>query len=544
MIREGSPIESFHSSDTQMETLALRCDSPKSVLPTADSTIDIATSATPTETVPVQLNTVLTATADIMEPTDLNESSELDHILYEHDNRMSFHDHSAVDQVDGPSFASKTNSISNSNNSSCELLHNAKSTMADDFRTTFGSSPLLNYNTNVSTSRCLDNIPLKYRRGYSNLNDACLSSSTSNIKDILRSNRTTKESLRNATKSTINTNQMGTSGGNSVSQEIFSFLRHQNNAPATYIRSYENLDRTKIMCMKNDGSKRIMGNTNYGYAEGDSIPSYSNCSQISNSSSNNSQDWRYGKSYDDDMKEENDSTDYSYSNLAYDNAEAITHWNSELAYQSDDSLLNFDATDDDVFQIDSLNLLSVADSPLQSDQSFFDDEDGPANLNLNPTKRKSIDKSDHGLLVPEIPNLISLSDGNLVKLDQTNVQCNNRDRILKNDKTQFDAINEKMKFDHRASVNKQSPNKCTTPSASTEATNDTTKTTVVENPRCAQCKKKLGIIMVMKCHCEQMFCAKHRYAEAHNCSYDFKRSGQKTIADENPLVVASKLTKI
>lgn len=31
--------------------------------------------------------------------------------------------------------------------------------------------------------------------------------------------------------------------------------------------------------------------------------------------------------------------------------------------------------------------------------------------------------------------------------------------------------------------------------------------------RCFQCNKKLGIIMIMKCHCEKVFCSQHRYKE-------------------------------
>lgn len=62
--------------------------------------------------------------------------------------------------------------------------------------------------------------------------------------------------------------------------------------------------------------------------------------------------------------------------------------------------------------------------------------------------------------------------------------------------------------------------------------------------RCAKCKKKLGIIMIMKCHCEQFFCAKHRYAETHDCSYDFKKNGYLMLAKENPLVIANKVMKI
>lgn len=62
--------------------------------------------------------------------------------------------------------------------------------------------------------------------------------------------------------------------------------------------------------------------------------------------------------------------------------------------------------------------------------------------------------------------------------------------------------------------------------------------------RCAQCNRKLGVIMIMKCHCEKIFCAQHRYAEAHNCSFDFKLEGKKLLERENPLVVAQKLPKI
>lgn len=62
--------------------------------------------------------------------------------------------------------------------------------------------------------------------------------------------------------------------------------------------------------------------------------------------------------------------------------------------------------------------------------------------------------------------------------------------------------------------------------------------------RCAQCNRKLGVIMIMKCHCEKIFCAQHRYAEAHNCSYDFKLEGKKLLERENPLIVAQKLPKI
>jgi hypothetical protein len=62
--------------------------------------------------------------------------------------------------------------------------------------------------------------------------------------------------------------------------------------------------------------------------------------------------------------------------------------------------------------------------------------------------------------------------------------------------------------------------------------------------RCYQCNKKLGIIMIMKCHCNQYFCSAHRYMETHNCSYDYKENGRKKLERENPLVCTQKLPKI
>jgi AN1-like Zinc finger len=62
--------------------------------------------------------------------------------------------------------------------------------------------------------------------------------------------------------------------------------------------------------------------------------------------------------------------------------------------------------------------------------------------------------------------------------------------------------------------------------------------------RCFHCNKKLGIIMIMKCHCNQYFCAAHRFMEVHNCSYDYKEHGRKKLERENPLICTQKLPKI
>lgn len=44
--------------------------------------------------------------------------------------------------------------------------------------------------------------------------------------------------------------------------------------------------------------------------------------------------------------------------------------------------------------------------------------------------------------------------------------------------------------------------------------------------------------------CGNTFCATHRYAEVHGCTYDYKNEGRKLIEQNNPVVAAPKLPKI
>lgn len=61
--------------------------------------------------------------------------------------------------------------------------------------------------------------------------------------------------------------------------------------------------------------------------------------------------------------------------------------------------------------------------------------------------------------------------------------------------------------------------------------------------RCAECKKKLGITP-FECKCKQLYCTKHRYAEDHNCTYDYKTAYKKIFKKHNPKVVAEKIIRI
>jgi len=61
--------------------------------------------------------------------------------------------------------------------------------------------------------------------------------------------------------------------------------------------------------------------------------------------------------------------------------------------------------------------------------------------------------------------------------------------------------------------------------------------------RCQQCRKKVGLTG-FKCKCGLLFCGQHRYAEAHACSFDYKTIARQQLAENNPLVQASKVQRL
>lgn len=62
--------------------------------------------------------------------------------------------------------------------------------------------------------------------------------------------------------------------------------------------------------------------------------------------------------------------------------------------------------------------------------------------------------------------------------------------------------------------------------------------------RCFLCGKRTGLATSYMCRCGNNFCAAHRYAETHDCSFDYKAAGRKLLEEANPLVSAPKLPKI
>ena len=65
----------------------------------------------------------------------------------------------------------------------------------------------------------------------------------------------------------------------------------------------------------------------------------------------------------------------------------------------------------------------------------------------------------------------------------------------------------------------------------------------VNSVRCHKCNKKLGLLGI-QCSCKSFFCSSCRYAEQHNCPFDYKTLGKEQIRLENPLIVSVKLEKM
>eukprot|EP01010_Urceolus_cornutus_P001508 NODE_2055_length_656_cov_253.457990_g1611_i0.p1 GENE.NODE_2055_length_656_cov_253.457990_g1611_i0~~NODE_2055_length_656_cov_253.457990_g1611_i0.p1 ORF type:complete len:87 (+),score=7.89 NODE_2055_length_656_cov_253.457990_g1611_i0:295-555(+) len=59
---------------------------------------------------------------------------------------------------------------------------------------------------------------------------------------------------------------------------------------------------------------------------------------------------------------------------------------------------------------------------------------------------------------------------------------------------------------------------------------------------CWNCNKKVGLLG-FSCKCTYVFCAKHRYAEDHDCGFDFKQADREKLAKENPLIKSDKVQK-
>ncbi|XP_054162496.1 AN1-type zinc finger protein 6-like isoform X2 [Oppia nitens] len=72
---------------------------------------------------------------------------------------------------------------------------------------------------------------------------------------------------------------------------------------------------------------------------------------------------------------------------------------------------------------------------------------------------------------------------------------------------------------------------------------DPPKTNKKKKNRCTKCKINVGVIG-FPCRCGGTFCSTHRYANEHNCTFDYREHGAEEIRKNNPQVIGEKVTKI
>lgn len=84
----------------------------------------------------------------------------------------------------------------------------------------------------------------------------------------------------------------------------------------------------------------------------------------------------------------------------------------------------------------------------------------------------------------------------------------------------------------------------TAPSGAPPALPKRSKADSRSSDHCHKCSKRLGLTSRIMCRCGGHFCAQHRHAEDHACSFDYKTAERRRLADENPIVAASKLNHI
>lgn len=63
-------------------------------------------------------------------------------------------------------------------------------------------------------------------------------------------------------------------------------------------------------------------------------------------------------------------------------------------------------------------------------------------------------------------------------------------------------------------------------------------------PRCKKCGKRLGLAEQYKCRCGEQYCTRHRYAEEHDCTYDYQKDHKTKLRAQNRSLTPPKLPKI
>lgn len=62
--------------------------------------------------------------------------------------------------------------------------------------------------------------------------------------------------------------------------------------------------------------------------------------------------------------------------------------------------------------------------------------------------------------------------------------------------------------------------------------------------KCKSCNKRLSLSNEFTCKCTGIYCGKHKYPDMHDCKFDHKENWTKQLKENNPQVIAEKVSKI
>jgi len=65
----------------------------------------------------------------------------------------------------------------------------------------------------------------------------------------------------------------------------------------------------------------------------------------------------------------------------------------------------------------------------------------------------------------------------------------------------------------------------------------------LQKNRCYKCRRRVGLDGI-ECRCGYIFCGKHRYADEHDCEYDYKKAQRRKLMLDNIKVLGKKFDKI
>lgn len=61
--------------------------------------------------------------------------------------------------------------------------------------------------------------------------------------------------------------------------------------------------------------------------------------------------------------------------------------------------------------------------------------------------------------------------------------------------------------------------------------------------QCYFCDKKLKLLTDFSCRCGNIFCAKHRFHDQHNCTFNYRKKALKKLKEMNPKIVHDKIKR-